>query len=73
MKLAWAAMGEAPDLRRQAAAMERAGYDTLFVTSGHTGWRRTEVDGYDGGERFQRLYDSIYVQWHEKRKRQTDA
>ena len=46
MKLAWAAMGEAPDLRRHAAAMERAGYDTLGAAElGHDAFIRTAILG----------------------------
>ena len=41
---------------------------TQINISGHTGWRRTEGSDGDGGERFQRLYDSVYKQWHAKRK-----
>lgn len=41
------------------------GVPTILI-SGHTGWRPTFASG-DGGERFQQLYDQVYVQWHERR------
>lgn len=38
--------------------------------SGHTGWSRRLVGGneFDGGERFQQLFEQVFVHWHERRK-----
>jgi hypothetical protein len=45
------------------------GIPTISI-SGHTGWRRRSVgdDERDGSERFQRLYDSVWTQWHTLRQ-----
>lgn len=41
--------------------------------SGHTGWRRTPGDSGDGMDRFQRLKDSVFDEWHARRQRAVQA
>jgi len=49
------------------------GIPTIQI-SGHTGWRRTESNiGADGVERFKELFDGVYTQWHDRRRRAADA
>jgi hypothetical protein len=40
-----------------------------ITISGHTGWRRTAAEQADGLERFQRLKNQVYDEWHAARQR----
>lgn len=39
-----------------------------ITISGHTGWRTREGSFLDGEARFRKLNDTVFTQWHEKRK-----
>lgn len=50
------------------------GLPTINI-SGHTGWRRTmsEADDGDGLARFQHLNDTVFKEWHKKRRLAAEA
>lgn len=39
-----------------------------ITISGHTGWRRVEGEAGDGLDRFTRLHETVFKQWHERRR-----